>query len=540
MAWSVGKDSFGMGLRGSLLPTLAGALLAMAAGSLPAGAQELRLAVGAPVTSIDPHYHNLSPNFAVAQQIFDGLFGTDSQARVIPGLAESWRLVSNDTWELKLRQGVKFHDGSAFTAADVAFSIARAGNVANSPSSYGIYTRAITKVEIVDDTTVRLSTNGPYPLLPVDLAQVVILSKAAAGTAATEDFNAGRAAVGTGPFRFIRYLPGDRIELERNDAYFGDKPAWAKVSYRIIVNDPARTAALQAGDVEFIDQVPTTDIERLRRDQRLALSEIVGLRIIYLAMDRMRSDAGTPFVTDAHGAVIKPNPLNDLRVRRALSMAMNREGIVRQVMEGAAIPSGQFLPPGAYSHVPDLPPPAFNPDAAKKLLADAGFPNGFTLTIHGPNDRYINDARIIQAIGQMWSRIGVATKVDASPWANFVARAGRQDFSVFLVGWGSNTGEASSPLRSLVATFDRETGMGASNRGRYSNAEVDKLLAQALGTMDDGAREKLLQQATRVAMEDVGIMPIHIQKNIWAMRRGLSHAARADELTRAQDITPAR
>ncbi len=528
-----------MGHRRSLLsvvPLLAGCLL----GPAPAAAQELRLAVGAPVTSIDPHYHNLSPNFAVAGQIFNGLFATDAQARVQPDLAESWRLVADDTWELKLRPGVKFHDGGDFTAEDVAFSIPRAGSVPNSPSSYGIYTRAVVGVEIVDKMTVRLRTNGPYPLIPVDLAQVVMLSKAAAGNAATEDFNAGRAAVGTGPFRFIRYLPGDRVELERNDAYFGAKPHWARVNYRIIVNNGARVAALQAGDVDFIDQVPTSDVARLGRDQRLALSETVGLRIIYLGLDRSRTETGTPFITDAQGNPIKPNPLNDLRVRRALSMAINRDAIVRQVMEGAAIPSGQFLPPGTYSYVPDLPAPAFDPEGAKKLLAEAGFPNGFTATIHGPNDRYVNDARIIQAIGQMWSRIGVATKVEASPWANFVGRAGKQEFSMFLVGWGSTTGEASSPLRSLVSTFNRETGMGASNRGRYSNPAVDKAVAEALRTMDDAAREKLLQQATRLAMEDVGIVPLHNQKNIWAMRRGLVHDARADELTRAQDISPAR
>jgi peptide/nickel transport system substrate-binding protein len=312
------------------------------------------------------------------------------------------------------------------------------------------------------------------------------------------------------------------------------------VNYRIIANDPARTAALLAGDVDFIDQVPTSDVARLRREQRVLLSEVIGLRIIYLALDQARTDEGTPQVTDAAGKVIAPNPLRDLRVRRALSMAINRDAVVRSVMEGAAVPAGQFLPEGVYSHVPGLAPPAFDADGARRLLAEAGFPQGFTITLSGPNDRYINDARIIQAIGQMWTRIGVTTRVEASPWASYIARASRQDFSAFLVGWGSSTGEASSPLRSLVATFNRENGMGPSNRGRYSNAEVDRLLGEALRQPDDALREKLLQHATRTAMADVAIIPIHIQKNIWAMKRGLAHDARADELTRAQDIRPAR
>ncbi|MCC7282909.1 MAG: ABC transporter substrate-binding protein [Acetobacteraceae bacterium] len=516
----------------------AGALLAAGAG--PAPAQELRMAVGAPVTSIDPHYHNLSPNNALAQEIFEGLFGTDAKARVIPVLAKAWRLVGDDVWEITLKPGVKFHNGNAFTADDVAFTLARAPDVPNSPSSFGIYTRAVKGVEVVDATTVRLRTNGVYPLLPVDLAQVMMLDRETHQNATTEDFNAGRVTFGTGPFRFVRYLPGDRIELERNATYHAEAPAWARVTTRIIVNDPARTAALLAGDVDFIDQVSTSDIGRLRRDQRVLLSEVVGLRIIYLAMDRMRGDGGTPFVTDAQGKPISPNPLNDLRVRKALSGAINREAISQQLMEGASIPAGQFLPAGTFSYVPGLEPPPFDPEGAKKLLAEAGFAHGFNATIHGPNDRYMNDARIIQAIGQYWTRIGINTRVEASPWANFVARASRQEFSIFLVGWGTSTGEASSPLRSLVATYNRDTGMGPSNRGRYSNPEVDRLLAEALRTIDDEAREKLLQDATRIAMQDVGIIPIHIQKNVWAMRTGLSHDARADELTRAQDIRPTR
>lgn len=504
-------------------------------------AQDLTVAVGAPVTSMDPHFHNLSPNNAMAEQIFEGLFGTDSRARVQNELAESHRLIDENTWELSLRRDAKFHNGNAFTAEDVAFTLARAPNVPNSPSSFAIYTRAITGVEIVDAHTIRLRTNGVYPLLPVDLAQVVMLDRETHQNATTEDFNAGRATIGTGPFRFIRYAPGDRIELERNDAWWHtERPHWRRVTYRIIVNDAARTASLLAGDVDFIDQVPTSDVERLRRDQRVQLSEVVGLRIIYLALDRSRGEAGTPQITNAQGQVITPNPLNDIRVRRALSMAINRDGIVRQVMEGAAIPAGQFLPSGVYSHVPGLYPPRYDVEGAKKLLAEAGFPQGFTITLSGPNDRYINDARIIQAVGQMWTRAGITTKVEASPWASYVARASRQEFSAFLVGWGTSTGEASSPLRSLVATFDRDRGMGPSNRGRYSNTEVDRLLFEALRQPDDGAREKLLQESTRVAMEDVGIIPIHIQKNIWAMKRGFAHDARADELTRAQDIRPAR
>ncbi|GIX10015.1 MAG: ABC transporter substrate-binding protein [Elioraea sp.] len=502
-----------------------------------AAAQNLTIAVGAPVTSIDPHYHNLSPNNAMAAHIFDGLADTDSRARLVPGLAESWRTIDDTTWEFRLRRGVKFHNGSDFTAEDVAFTISRAPNVPNSPSGFGIFTRPIAEVQVVDPHTVRIRTRTVYPLLAVDLSNVMILDRETHENATTEDFNSGKAAVGTGPYRFVRFAPGDRIELERNDTYWGGRQPWQRVNYRIIVNEAARTAALLAGDVDLIDQVPTADIARLKQDQRLNVSEVVGLRIIYLALDHSRTD-GSPFVSGPNGEALDRNPLKDVRVRRALSIAIDRNAIVSRVMEGAAIPAGQFLPEGTYSHVPGLNPPAFDPDGARRLLAEAGYPNGLRLAIHGPNDRYVNDARIIQAIGSFWTRIGVRTQVEAMPWTTFIARAGRQEFSAFLVGWGSSTGEASSPLRSLVATFNREKGFGASNRGRYSNPELDRLLEQALATVDDEKREKLLQDATRVAMEDVAIIPIHIQKNVWAMKRGLRHDARADELTRAMDVRP--
>ena len=226
-------------------------------------------------------------------------------------------------------------------------------------------------------------------------------------------------------------------------------------------------------------------------------------------------------MSGANGEKLDKNPLKDRRVRQALSIAINRQAIVDRVMEGAAVPSGQYLPPGVYSHAPDIKPPPYDPEQAKKLLAEAGYPKGFRIALHGPNDRYVNDAKIIQAIGQMWTRIGVQTEVDPLPWSSYVGQANKQAFSAFLFGWGTGTAEASDPLIAQNATFDPAKGWGASNRGRYSNPELDKLIGEALGTADDAAREKILQQAQRMAFDDVAIIPLHIQKNIWATRAGL-------------------
>ena len=503
------------------------AVAALAMLALPAAAQTLRVGVSSAVTSIDPHYHNLAPNISLSDQIFDQLVEMDVHQRPQPGLASSWKLIAPDTWEFHLRDA-KFQNGNAFTADDVVFTLARVPNVPNSPSSFAVYTKPVVSTEVIDPHTIRLHTNGVFPLLPIDLTLVSIVNRAAAQGMTTDDFNTGKAAIGTGPFRFVAYKPGDRVELERYDGYWGPKPAWQHVTWRFIPNDASRVAALLAGDVDFIDFVPTEDLQKLRSDPKVKVWEQLGLRIIFLALDQSR-DAASPFVSGPNGEKLDKNPLRDRRVREALSIAINRQAIVDRVMEGAAVPSGQFLPPGTFGYVPDLKAPPYDPAQAKKLLAEAGYPNGFRIALHGPNDRYVNDARIIQAVGQMWQRIGVQTEVDPLPWTSYVAQANKQAFSAFLFGWGSGTAEPSDPLIAQVATFDPAKGWGASNRGRYSNPALDKLIGEALGTADDNAREKMLQDATRMAMQDVAIIPLHIQKNIWATRAGLTYVPTVGE-----------
>jgi len=221
-----------------------------------------------------------------------------------------------------------------------------------------------------------------------------------------------------------------------------------------------------------------------------------------------------------------------------LSMAIDRTAITTRIMDGAATPAGQFLPPGTFSHVPGLEAPRFDPDGARRLLVEAGYPNGFRIQLNSPNDRYVNDSRIAQAVGQMWTRIGVRTGVEAQTWATFVGRAGRADYSAHLIGWGSNP-DGSHPMRNIIGTVSRERGWVASNRGRYTNPELDAKLEASLAELDDARREAMLIDIQRMAAEDVAVIPLHIQTNIWAMRRTLSHLPRVDELTRAQDVRPA-
>ncbi len=516
-----------------------GAALGLGAGTAaaPVAAQDLTVALGASVTSLDPHFHALTPNNNIAQHVFNNLVEQDHNQQLVPGLATSWTAKDDNTWVIKLRPGVKFHDGSDFTAEDVVATVKRVAWVPNSPSAFTIYTKAIKNIVVVDPLTIELKTDGPYPLMPNDLSNFFIVSKKMV-EAPTEDFNRLTAAIGTGPYKFTDYARGERIVMERNEAYWGKKPEWKKATFRLITNPAARVAAILSGDVQMIEAVPTADIEKLKGNANITLAQAASNRLIYLHMDHQRDV--TPFFTDKAGKPLAKNPLKDLRVRQALSKSINRDGIVERVMEGVAVPAGQLLAESFFGTSPNLKPEKYDPDGAKKLLADAGYPNGFTVTIHGPNDRYINDGRVIQTVAQMWSRIGIEAKVEALPWATFAGKASNQEFSIFLVGWGSGTGETSSTLRSLLATFNKDTGMGQANRGRYSNPELDKTLAEALRTVDDKKRGDLLAKASEIGVRDVGIIPLHYEVSTWALKKGLTYTARADQQTMATEVVTAK
>jgi peptide/nickel transport system substrate-binding protein len=506
-------------------------------GAAPAAASDLTIGIGADVTAIDPHYHNVTPNNNVAAHIFDYLVLRDERQKPIPGLAESWRTVDPLTWEFKLRKGVKFHDGSEFTAADVVASIERVPLVPNSPSPFTAYTKQIKEIVVVDPYTIRFRTAAPYPLMPTDMTQVAIIS-AKAAKASTEDFNSGKAAIGTGPYKLLRYAKGDRIDLARHDGYWGSKTPWEKVTLRLLPNDASRVAALLAGDVQAIEYVPTSDVARIRADKRLNVYKVIADRLIYLHMDSDRDAA--PYLTDKDGKPLPRNPLKDPRVRKAISKAINRNAIVDKVMEGEAVAAGQLLAEGMFGTTKNLKVEPYDPTGAKKLLADAGYPDGFGVTIHAPNNRYVNDAKIAQAVAQMLTRVGIATRVEAMPSATYFPQATDLKFSFMLLGWSSGTGEASSPLKALLATYSRDKGFGTANRGRYSNPRVDALLEEALATVDDPKREALLQRATEIAIDDTGIIPLHFQVNLWATRNGITYVPRTDENTLAHKFRPAK
>ena len=516
-----------------LLPAAFAAMVPLAAAAQ--ALREVTIALGAPPASFDPHFFAHSPSFMVQQHVFEPLVWRDENSRTIPALAERWEILPDGSgWDFHLHPDARFSDGQPVTAADVAATIARLPNVPNSPGRLTIYVNRVRAVEAAGPRTVRLLTHGPAPLLPEDIPPLMIVPERIAREATTQDFNAGRAAIGSARFRLVQYVQGERVVLERNPAWRGTPSPFSRVTFRVIANDSARVAALRAGDVQLIEIVPPRDVAMLERDPNVAVWRSPGTRLIYISLDVSRD--ASPGVFDNDGRPMDRNPLKDARVRRALSLAIDREAIRRQIMEGASVPAGQMQAIGLGVADPDLGPDPHDPARARALLAEAGWGQGFTLAFAGPNDRYVNDERVLQAIAGFWQRIGVRVRVDAMPSNMFFPRSAQRAYSASLTGWQSSAYEPNNIFAPVLLTEDRARGWGTVNRHGYSNPAVDDLYSRAVVTLDQPARVALWREAMRLAMADAPVLPIHHQVNIWATRRGLSYAARSDEYTLATSL----
>lgn len=502
--------------------------LALACGRAPAA--DLRIGVASEVTTLDPHFFHLTSNTEIHKALYSGLVTQDADMKVVPDLAVSWRTIDDTHWEFKLRPGVIFHDGTPLTADDVVFTYERARNVPNSPGSFLQYLKHVTKTTAADPLTVVVETDGPDPILLNELQNVWIVSRKNGAGATTSDYNSGKAAIGTGPYRLADWVQGDHITLRRFDGYFGAKPDWDTVTYRAIVNDAARTAALLSGDVDLIASVPGNDLANVRANPALTVSTMQSNRCFFWTIDVDRDVS--PLVTDNDGKPLSKNPLKDVRVRRAMSKALDRDALVSRVMQGQGVAASQFMPDGVPGTSPNLKPDTYDLEAARKLLAEAGYPNGFGLTIASTNDRYINDAAMTQAVGQMWSRLGLKITVSTFPKAVYFPRAVKLEYSVLLSGNSTDTSEPLSQLTYLLGTFDASKGIGAGNYGRYSNPSLDKILATASVTLDDGKRAALIAQAYELALgQDVAAIPMLFQITAWGMRKGISYGGFPQDAT---------
>lgn len=473
------------------------ALLGLSLGMSAAQADNLRIgSTGTP--TLDPHFMLIDTNIAYNQHIYGALIDLDAHGQLRPGLALSWQPEGNNTWRFRLRPGVTFHDGTPFIADDVVFTLQRVPNIPNNPAPYTGALLGVTEVRKVDDLTVDLVTDGFVPMLPNQLANLSIVSRRAAEGRSTEEFNQGRAAIGTGPYRLVRLQGRDRLLLQRYDNYWGEKPAWNEVEFRVLANDAARTAALLAGDVDLIEFVPLHDAARLASTPGITVHSGSSSRVMFLGVNL------DPRVTVVDGR----SPLTDPRVRQAISLAANREGMIRSLLLGYGQVASQIGIPSMNGYV-DVPADRFAPDEARRLLAEAGYPNGFSTALLCTNDRYVADAQVCQALGQMLARIGIRADVQAVP-ANVYfgrVRAGNNPAPLFLGAWSNNQGDAGYTLNNLFHSLDRGRRLGASNRSGYSNPETDRDIEAALNERDPAHRLALLQSANRRATEARVLIP---------------------------------
>ena len=506
-----------------------------------ATAQTLTMGVRGGPESMDPHFSALGSHAEAAKHIFDTLVWSGTDLQIEPGLATSWTPVDEDTWEFKLREGVKFHDGSDFDAEDVKFSIERIP-VVTGPTTTAIYVRRVASVDIIDSHTIHINTNGQAATLPNDFIRLFIVSSDAAADYSTpetaaEGFNSGAATVGTGPYKFVSWEPKGDLVLQRNDDYWRGMGAWETVIRKEIPNDSSRLAALKAGQVDVINYVSSVDYLALEKDPSADAITGDSVYVMNLQLDQ-RED--TPLVRAIDGSDLAENPLRDLKVRQAIDHAIDRETMVEIVLEGLGKPANQMMPAGFFGSNADIPMPTYDPAKAKTLLAEAGYPKGFEVDLYCTSDRLPGDGAICQGLGQMLTQVGIKTNVNAISKTVYFPAQARLEYSMFMNGWGTLTGEASYTLGGLAHSNDPDKKLGAFNRIEYKNDQVDALLETGATMMDPDQRRATYEEAMAKVMADKAYISIVQLQTVWGATAGkLKFDPRFDEDTLAFFIKPA-
>ena len=519
--------------------------LAFALGMTAAGAvsaQTLTMGVRGGPESMDPHFSALGSHAEAAKHIFDTLVWSGDDLQVEPGLATSWTPVDDDTWEFKLREGVKFHDGSDFDAEDVKFSIERIP-VVTGPTTTAIYVRRVASVDIIDPYTIHINTDGQAATLPNDFIRLFIVSSEAAADYSTpetaaEGFNSGKAAIGTGPYKYVSWEPKGDLVLEKNPDYWrGDGP-WETVIRKEIPNDSSRLAALKAGQVDVINYVSSVDYVALESDPSVDAIKGDSVYIMNLQLDQREE---TPMVRAKDGSALDENPFRDLKVRQAIDHAIDRQTMVDIVLEGLGKPANQMMPEGFFGSNADIPMPEYNPEKSKELLTEAGYPDGFEVDLYCTADRLPGDGAICQGLGQMLTQVGIKTNVNAISKTVYFPAQARLEYSMFMNGWGTLTGEASYTLGGLAHSNDEAVKLGAFNRIAYKNEEVDKLLQEGATMMDEAQRRATYEEAMAKVMADKAYISLVQLQTVWGAKAGeLTFTPRFDEDTLAYFIKPAK
>ncbi|MFO8126227.1 ABC transporter substrate-binding protein [Yoonia sp.] len=511
------------------------ATVALFAAAPAAFSQELTIGLRAGPDSIDPHWSTLGSQAEALRHIFDTLVDADDTLQLQPGLAVSWEPIEDTTWEFKLREGVTFHDGTPFTAEDVKFSIDRIPEVTG-PMSMTLYTKYVDSVEVIDDYTVHVHTKGVAPALPNDFTRMFIVPSETGEGVGNEEFNSGEAAIGTGPYRFVSWEPKGDLVLERFDDSWREESAWERVIRKEIPDDAARVAALRSGQVDLINYVPATDFLSMENDPEI---ETFTSDSVYILNVQPSVKDEEPQPIKVNGEEVDGNPLQDLRVRTALDLAINRDVLVNVVLEGLGTPANQLMPEGFFGYTDKIGEKEYDIERARELLAEAGYPDGFEIDFTCTNNRVPGDAVVCEALAQMWSRLGLTVNAQALNGTVFFPAAANEEYTMAMSAWGTLTGEAAYTYGAMVHSKDPEKGFGNFNRTGYANPEFDEVFVEGTQTLDADERRALYEEASLIAMEDRALIPTVILQTVWAAEADtVTFTPRVDQETRAYEIKP--
>jgi peptide/nickel transport system substrate-binding protein len=511
-------------LKQKALFSLAAAFLAV---SVAASAASFRWSSQGDISTMDPHANNESFNNSQMNNVYDTLTRRGKDYAIRPWLATSWENTAPTKWIVKLRRDVKFSDGTPVTVEDVIFSHDRARTA---DSTFKLYANQAGTVRKIDDSTMEFTTPVPNPVMHESLSNISIMSKAWCeknNSTRPQDFRAkeetfaSRNAMGSGPYVLVAYEPGVKTVMRKNPNWWGLKEGLFEgnvdtMEYRPIGNQATRMAALRSGELDFVLDPPVQDIQKLREEKAFKVWEGNENRVIFFGFDTHRPEL-------LYGDVKGKNPLQDARVRRALYQAIDVEAIRTTVMRGLSRPTAITLPDPSGNKIPAsfekrLP---YDPAAARKLLADAGYPNGFGFTLNCPNDRYVNDEKICVAVAAMWAKIGVRAKVETMPRAQYFQKMGKLDTSAYMLGWGGGSADAIFMLKPVLHSRDAK-GSGDGNYGDTKHARLDELTDLVEGEMDAAKRNAMIAETVKIVQDEVLRIPLHRQVIPWVSKANIT------------------
>jgi peptide/nickel transport system substrate-binding protein len=502
--------------------------------ALPVQAASLRWAAQNDILTLDPHSQNHATTNAILGHTYEGLTRYSAKYEVEPALATKWTFISPTQVRFDLRKGVKFHDGSPFTADDVVFSF---GRIRQPQGTMAIYVTGISEIKKVDDNTVDLILSAPNPILLRNIIDFRIMSKVWSEknkTTNVQDYKAkevnfaSQNTNGTGPYRILSWQPESRVAMAANEGWWDKQNGnVTQVLYTPIKSDQTRVSALLAGDVDMVTDVPTQDLDKLRADKSLRVVDGPEVRTIFIALDQGSNEL-------KYSNVKGKNPFKDKRVREALNLAVDREAIKRSIMRGLSVPASIMVAPGVNGYSAELDKP-LKPDLdrAKKLLAEAGYPGGFEFQLNCPNNRYVNDEKICVALVSMWAKIGLNVKLVAESMSTFIAKVQNFDTSAYMLGWGVATYDGQYSLQSLVRT--RSGGPdGNFNFVKLSDAKVDQLTDAMKTETDVAKRNAMIRDALVRTRDEYFFVPLHHQIRPWAMKQNVTTVHRSDDRPEAR------